>query len=154
MNHSIMRAQVIDLLEIAGLDRTGWSRNRNADYIADGEHVWRHWIDYALTFIARAPGGALLGFVVAFPTIKQRHYYLHKLLIADGRRGEGLGGALLDPLCQILDRNKLSIELSSDTNNGPMHSLVTRYGFVEDRLEKGYYRENEDRLIFIRQPQS
>ncbi|WP_019960934.1 GNAT family N-acetyltransferase [Woodsholea maritima] len=154
MDVVVTRAERSDFLEIAALDRTGWAKNRNADYVADGEHVWRHWVDYALTFVARAPGGALLGFVITFPTIKPRYYYLHKLLLAEGCRGKGVGGALLEPVCMLFDKKAITVELTTDTNNMPMHNLIARFGFHEDRLEKGYYRENEDRLVFIRKPKT
>jgi len=44
---SVRWATIDDFAEIAELDREVWGANRNSEFIPDGEHVWRIWIDHA-----------------------------------------------------------------------------------------------------------
>ncbi|MGI9227600.1 MAG: hypothetical protein ACR2PU_02295 [Gammaproteobacteria bacterium] len=45
-------ASIKDFLEIAELDRVSWQHNRNWEFIPDGEHVWRHWVEHAYVCVA------------------------------------------------------------------------------------------------------
>jgi phosphinothricin acetyltransferase len=60
------KAKISDFLYIAKLDREAWKQNRNPEFIPDGEHVWRVWVEHALVFCAKQ-NEKIIGGAVAFP---------------------------------------------------------------------------------------
>ena len=52
MDITIRKSKISDFLEISELDRQAWRDNRNSDFIPDGEHVWRLWVEYSTVFVA------------------------------------------------------------------------------------------------------
>ena len=48
-------------------------------------------------------------------SIKERHWYLNTIGVAAGRRGEGLGSALMSPMLERCDRDRLPIYLNTNT---------------------------------------
>ena len=47
----LRQAAAGDFLDVAALDRIAWLHTGEA-YIADGEHVWRVWCEYATVIVA------------------------------------------------------------------------------------------------------
>ena len=48
----IVRAGPRHFAAVAALDRRAWKGYPNSRFISDGEHAWRLWCEYALTFVA------------------------------------------------------------------------------------------------------
>ena len=151
----VAHARVEDFLEVAALDRTGWQHNPDAGFVPDGEHVWRIWVEYALVVVARevGSGGGLAGFGAAFPTRDPRLWCLHKLLVRPERRSTGCGRALMEVITAFFDAEGVASFLTTDPRNAAMRNLSEAYGFRADELVQGYYRPEEDRLVFRRSVQ-
>jgi GNAT superfamily N-acetyltransferase len=97
----VEHAFVEDFLQIAQLDRTAWTQNLNSEYIPDGEHVWRIWVEHALVFCAK-DNDKILGVALAFPTLVGS-FCVHKVFVDKAYRGKGIGGRLFEALFQKLD---------------------------------------------------
>ena len=161
----IRRATPSDFLSIAALDREAWRDNRHAEFIPDGEHVWRVWCEHTLVFCAcepensaasRAPRksgppptSSVVGAVLAFPCLNGQ-YCLHKIFVAREHRGRGLGSRLIEALITGLDTMGVDVFLTVDPANDAAVGLYERWGFTERRVAAGYYREHEDRFILGR----
>lgn len=144
-------ASVEDFLAIAELDRISWLDNRNSQFIPDGEHVWRHWVEHAYVCVARQDQ-KIVGVVLSFPSTVPNIHFVHKIFIAAECRGKGVGKKLMQLVCDKYDVNKITAQLTTDTNNKAMQHLAEVVGFSERELIKGYYRENEDRWLYKRAP--
>jgi phosphinothricin acetyltransferase len=153
--YSVRKATPSDFLEISALDRTAWGTNRNSDFIPDGEHVWRLWVEYAYTYIAiDEDSGKIIGVNMAMPTNVDHMYFLHKIILDPAHRQKGAGSMLFDIMFAEMDAIGGTICLTTDTNNVGMHKLCEKYGFSEKDSIKGYYRPEEDRLILERKPKN
>jgi [ribosomal protein S18]-alanine N-acetyltransferase len=137
-----------DFLAIGALDRVAWLHT-GEPFIADGEHVWRVWCEYATVLVAREPQvrlrdcGEVAGAVVMFPT-KQGELFLHKIMVHPERRGSGLGTGLMEA---ALSRASVPVLLTVDPGNTAAVELYRRFGFeVRERIE-GYYRSHEHRYV-------
>lgn len=150
---NIRRANAGDFLAVAALDRCAWQRNRHPEFIPDGEHVWRIWCDHALTWVA-CHGGDVVGAILAFPCSgRGACYCLHKIMVDDACRGQGIGSRLMEALLVELDRGGFDAFLTVDPANPQALRLYERWGFTERRFEPGFYREGEDRLVLTRRAQ-
>lgn len=138
-----------DFLEIARLDRVAWEQSRNSEFIPDGEHVWRIWMEYALVFCARKDE-EILGAVVSFPTVKPNLHCLHKVFVNASFRGKGVGTVLFKALFARLDFLGIDCFLTVDPRNEYAIRLYETWGFAERRFEAGFYREDEDRMVLTR----
>lgn len=139
-------ASVEDFLAIAELDRVSWLDNRNSEFIPDGEHVWRHWVEHAYVCVAKQ-NQKIIGAALSFPSTAPNIHFVHKIFIAAECRGTGIGKKLMQLICAKYDDNKIIAQLTTDTNNKAMQRLADAMGFSERELIKGYYRENEDRWL-------
>lgn len=92
-----------DFLEIAELDRRAWLDNRNPEFIPDGEHVWRIWVDGAWVHVAR-DGTQIPGVILAFPT-RGGALCVHKVMVDKSWRGLGIGTRLFESLLAEVDRS-------------------------------------------------
>jgi len=147
---SIERASPHDFQAVAALDRVAWRINRNGEFIPDGEHVWRVWCEHALTFVARV-AGEIAGVIVAFPSLDGR-LFLHKVFVAEGRRGQGVGTQLFKSLMAEADRRGAAVFLTVDPANERALRLYARFGFTQREFVRGYYRDSEDRFVLCRPP--
>lgn len=145
---TIRRATSDDFLPIAALDRIAWRDNRHSEYIPDGEHVWRIWVDHALVYCADIDG-EIAGAVLAFPCTGGR-WCLHKAFVAGKHRGKGLGSQLFGALLAEMDRLGGDVFLTVDPVNEAAIALYERWGFTERRFFQGYYRPHEDRFVLTR----
>ena len=137
-----------DFLEIAALDRVAWKDSKFGEFIPDGEHAWRIWCEYSLTYVARIEG-KLVGAIMAF-TCDSGGYYLHKAIVEKAFRGRGIGSKLIESMLEDIDRRKESIFLTVDPENHGAIRLYENFGFTERTYEKGFYRDHEDRFILRR----
>ncbi|MBN2307761.1 MAG: GNAT family N-acetyltransferase [Candidatus Hydrogenedentes bacterium] len=144
----IRRATRKDFLAIAALDREAWAGNRHSEFIPDGEHVWRIWVDHAVVWCA-AEGDTVAGVVLAFPSTSGA-YCLHKAFVHRAYRGQGLGSRLFEALLAEIDRLDTDVFLTVDPVNEAAIALYERWGFRERQFEAGFYRANEDRLVLTR----
>ncbi len=144
----IRRAVPEDFLAIAALDREAWKEGNSPEFIPDGEHVWRLWMEHAIVFcveIETEIGGAIL----AFPCLDGR-YCIHKVFVRRDLRGEGMGSRLFEVLLREIDERNLSTFLTVDPENQAAIALYEKWGFTERRFVKGYYRPQEDRYVLSR----
>jgi ribosomal protein S18 acetylase RimI-like enzyme len=148
---TIRRATPQDFLAIAALDREAWRENRNPEFIPDGEHVWRVWVEHAVVYCA-LDGPELIGAVLAFPCLDGA-YWLHKVFVAKTHRGRGTASRLFEALLTELDRMGVDVFLTVDPANAAALRLYGRWGFTERTLIRGYYRKSEDRFVLGRRAQ-
>lgn len=144
----IRRAAEKDFLPIAALDRVAWKDNRHSEFVPDGEHVWRIWVEHALVFCAEE-GGLIVGAVLAFPCM-DGSYCLHKVFMAHEAQGKGVGSRLFEVVLAEIDQLNADIFLTVDPENERAIRLYERWGFSERRFVAGFYREHEDRLVLTR----
>jgi len=143
------RATGGEFLAIAALDRQAWKSSINSEFIPDGEHAWRIWVDWALVYIARR-NLELVGAVLAFPVITGA-YCVHKVMIVDGCRGWGIGSRLFEILlAEIDEQGGAECFLTVDPANSAALRLYAKWGFTEREFAPGYYREQEDRYVLTR----
>lgn len=147
MNYT--RAEIKDALPIAALDRVAWLANRNSDFIPDGEHAWRLWVEHALVFCAFDKQGTLMGAILAFPSINGI-YCLHKVFVDTSARGLGVGSKLFSLLLNELDRERAGCFLTVDPENSTAIALYKKWGFTDKEFVAGYYRSHEDRYVMTR----
>ena len=146
----IRRAVARDFLAIAALDREAWKESPNSEFIPDGEHIWRLWMDHAIAFCAEVDA-QIKGAVVAFPCANGR-YCLHKVFVERQFRGQGMGSELFDVLLEEIDGQNKDVFLTVDPGNEAAIALYEKWGFKDRELIKGYYREVEDRYVLSRAP--
>ena len=146
------RAEIKDTLPIAALDRVAWLGNRNSDFIPDGEHAWRLWVEHALMFCAFDKRGALTGAILAFPSVTDM-YCLHKVFVDPAARGKGVGSQLFSLLLADIDQHQAPCFLTVDPENNAAMRLYEKWGFTDKAFVAGYYRSHEDRYVMTRPAQ-
>jgi ribosomal protein S18 acetylase RimI-like enzyme len=150
-------ARHADFLAVAALDRIAWLHT-GEPFIADGEHVWRVWCEYATVLVAREAAreveawlgecGNVAGALVMFPT-SRGELFLHKIMVHPQRRGGGVGTGLMQA---ALARASAPVLLTVDPANTAAVELYRRFGFeVRERI-KGYYRPHEHRYVMAYLP--
>lgn len=147
MSRRIDHARPADFLNIAALDRIAWLHT-GEPHIADGEHVWRVWCQYATVLIARHSGllpdsGDVAGALVMFPT-NAGEWFLHKIMVHPDCRGAGLGTLLLQRGLAGADAPVL---LTVDPRNEAAVHLYEKFGFTVREHVVGFYRPHEDRYV-------
>ncbi len=143
------RAGSRDFLAIAALDRQAWKASAHADFIPDGEHVWRIWVDGALVYLARL-NSEVVGAILAFPVIGG-DYCLHKVMVSPAYRGRGIGSCLFGALLAEVDRaGGKNCFLTVSPENIVALKLYEKWGFTKREFVAGYYREQEDRYVLTR----
>ena len=145
----IRRATPADFLAIAALDREAWREHPHGEFIPDGEHVWRVWVEQTIVYVALADDGAAIGAVLVFPTLAGP-WWLHKAFVARDWRGRGVGTKLFEAALAEVDRLGHALCLTVEPNNKPARRLYESWGFRTARLVKGYYRPHEDRAVLER----
>ena len=148
MSIAYQQAEPSDFLEVAALDREAWKQNRNSEYIPDGEHVWRIWMEHALAYTAKE-AGTVVGAILAFPCISQQ-WFVHKVFVALEKRGRGIGSQLFGILLAEIDSIEADCFLTVDPAYGDTIRFYEKLGFVEKSFFPGYYRANEDRFVLTR----
>lgn len=143
-------AQPADFLAIAALDRQAWLGNRHNEFIPDGEHVWRIWVEHALVYKARL-GETLAGAILAFPTVRPT-WCVHKVFVDAQARGRGVGSRLFEALLVEIDRREAPSFLTVDPANETAIRLYEKWGFLQREFVAGFYRSYEDRLVLTRPP--
>lgn len=145
----IVAARDRDFLAVAGLDRRAWADNRHSEFIPDGEHAWRLWVDGAHVFVARRDG-VVIGAILAFPVLGGA-LCVHKVMVDQAHRGTGIGTRLFEALLAEIDRGGgADCFLTVDPANAAALRLYEKWGFTERRFVAGYYREHEDRFVLTR----
>ena len=142
-----------DFLDVASLDRRAWLDNRNSEFIPDGEHAWRLWVDGAHVFLARERG-VIVGVILAFPMLEGA-LCVHKVMVEKAHRGRGIGSRLFERLLAEVDRRSgAACFLTVDPANDAALRLYEKWGFTERKFVVGYYREHEDRYVLTRPARS
>lgn len=146
---SIRRAIPGDFLEIAALDRVAWLHT-GEPFIADGEHVWRVWCEYAVVLVAAAADRTtnaapleISGALVMFPTDRSE-WFLHKIMVHPEKRGAGIGTQLMQA---ALATATAPVLLTVDPANAAAMQLYTGFGFRLREHVRGYYRPHEHRNL-------
>jgi [ribosomal protein S18]-alanine N-acetyltransferase len=107
----VRRATPDDLLDVAALDRSAWSRNAESEFIPDGEHAWRIWIEDSLVLVAEGDD-MIIGCALAFAGLDGT-ICLHKIFVRDNQRGHGVGRELLAEVSRFCDTEKRTVWLMS-----------------------------------------
>jgi phosphinothricin acetyltransferase len=144
------RAEIDDFLDIARLDREAWKESPDSEFIPDGEHVWRLWVEHALVFCAKKEG-RVIGAALAFPTMDGRQI-VHKAFVDREHRGRGVGTRLFALLMARLDELSAESLLTVNPANSDALALYAKFGFEKHTLVRGYYRPSEDRCVLVRRP--
>ena len=121
-----------------------WSRAMFAEEFGQ-EPGWR-------TVAVEGPG-AVLGFLVGrcYPDA----WHLLDVAVTPARRGEGIGGILLDEFVESADREARPVLLEVRPGNAAALRLYGLRGFTSLALRRGYYPDTgEDALIMIREPRA
>jgi ribosomal protein S18 acetylase RimI-like enzyme len=153
MQWTLETADSKDFLAIAALDRIAW-KHTGEPFIADGEHVWRVWCEYATVVVARSPeplphSDHVAGALVMFPTRDGRQF-LHKIMVHPACRGGGLGTELMRAALAQAQATSVVL-LTVDPANEAAVKLYQNFGFVVHEHVRGYYRPHEDRLVMLYQ---
>ncbi len=148
-NVEVRWAAINDFSDVAELDRSSWRDNRNSEFIPDGEHVWRIWIEHAYVCVAIEEDN-IVGATLSVPSTKSDIHFVHKIFITVEYRGLGVGKKLLNKLCRKYDENNITAYLTTDTNNQAMQRLAEVAGFSERELVRGYNRKDGDRWLYKR----
>ena len=141
-----------DFLNVAALDRVAW-QHTGEPFIADGEHVWRVWCQYATVLVARQSeplpeSDEIVGALLMFPTTTEENF-LHKIMVHPDRRGCGIGTALMRA---ALAQARAAVLLTVDPANEAAVQLYRNFGFTVREHVKGYYRPHEDRYLMVFSP--
>ena len=143
------RAEIPDFLPIAALDKIAWQATEHGEFLPDGEHVWRIWVEEAIVFCAKHDGH-IIGAAIAFPCRGDQRYFLHKLFVAAEWRAQGIGKHLLGLVVEELECKCAECFLTVNPANHRAIALYKQFGFEEQRLVPGFYRAYEDRWILTR----
>ncbi|MBF0133869.1 MAG: GNAT family N-acetyltransferase [Magnetococcales bacterium] len=143
------KAEIKDFLEISALDRNAWKENNNSEFIPDGEHAWRLWVEHALVYCATNDNEKIVGAILSFPSIDNIHC-VHKVFVNRTYRGKGVGSTLFGELLGKIDDIGVDCFLTVDPTNYSAIKLYEKWGFGDRKFVKGYYRGNEDRFVMTR----
>ena len=151
-DNTIETARHGDFLNIAALDRVAW-QHTGEPFIADGEHVWRVWCQYATVLVARQSeklpeSHDIAGVLLMFPTTTEENF-LHKIMVHREQRGRGVGTALMRA---ALAQARSAVLLTVDPANEAAVQLYRNFGFTVREHVKGYYRPHEDRYLMAFTP--
>lgn len=143
-----------DFLSVAALDRIAWPV-RPDEFIPDGEHIWRVWVEYARVLVARLTDGrrlgesaAIAGALVMFPT-RQGETFLHKIMVHPECRSQGIGSQLMRA---ALAEARTNVLLTVNPENHAAVKLYENFGYRVRELVPGYYRPHEHRCIMVYSP--
>jgi len=129
------KAKTSEFTAIAKLDREAWKESFKGTYIPDGEHVWRIWVEYALTIVAVDEQESILGVALAFPC-NNGTYDVHKLMVDKAHRGKGIGTELMRVLLVEIDKLKVDSFLTVYPKNPPAIALYEKLGFTRGGLRR------------------
>ena len=147
-NLVLRKAHTCDFFQIAELDRCSWNDGWASQYVPDGEHVWRLWVEYALVFCC-FEGKKLVGVSLAFPTINNT-FAVHKIFVHNDFRDKGIGTLLFNQLIEEMDKYDKDSFLTVSPENNAAIKLYKNLGYETEELINGYYREDEHRIIMKR----
>ena len=146
MDAIIRKTSISDFLTISELDRQAWRDNRSSDFIPDGEHAWRLWVEYSTVFVAELGDKKIVGAALLFKANDCSLYLFHKIFVDKKYRDQKIGNMFFQNIADFLDKEKADCLLTTDPVNSRMIHLCDKYGFTDKRLVEGYYRQDEDRL--------
>lgn len=149
---TLRRAENRDFLAVAALDRKSWGNDPQSQFIPDGEHAWRIWVEYAYVIVAEFDE-EIIGAILAFPTHAKHEvlYAVHKLFVHSEHQNKGLGTRLFDALLDILDNEENAASfLTVRPDNQAAIQLYHKMGYQFEKHIDGYYRANEPRLLMKR----
>ena len=146
---NIRKSKNSDFKVIAKLDREAWKDSFKGEFIPDGEHVWRIWVEYSLTYVLVDDEDIILGTAIAFECMN-KEYAIHKLFVDKAYRGNGFGTQLMAKLLSEIDVLRVDSFLTVYPKNTSALTLYTKLGFTEKKFEENFYGEEEDRFILTR----
>jgi len=143
---SIRPAQRADLLAIVSIEKQSFPQPWPYD-------AFETFLEEPAFLVAEC-NGAVAGYVVAdvTQTVGRRLGHVKDIAVHPDRRGEGVGSALLSRSLSVLaaygaDTVKLEVRRSNERAK----RLYREFGFDSLRLVPGYYQDDEDAIVMIRQ---
>jgi ribosomal protein S18 acetylase RimI-like enzyme len=144
----IRRTLPTDFLEISALDRMAWNSNSHAEFIPDGEHIWRVFSEHGIMFTALWDE-QIVGTILAF-ACENGSYCVHKVFVHPHYQSKGIGSVLFEKLLEVFDQKGVASWLTVSPDNANALKLYEKWGYTEKTFVKGYYRKVEDRYILSR----
>ena len=142
------KAEPSDFIPIAALDREAWKLTPNSEFIPDGEHAWRLWVEHGLVYTAQEDD-QIIGVILAFPCLSGI-WCVHKVFVDIDKRGGGIGTRLLELLLAETDQRGVDCFLTVAPSNERAVKLYEKWGFTERQFVAGYYQPHEDRFVLTR----
>jgi ribosomal protein S18 acetylase RimI-like enzyme len=112
-----------------------WHRNSVLNYLRLGGKV----------FVAKI-SGEVVGFAF-FRKIHEKLWELTLIGVLEEYRGMGIGGRLLEEAMKVIGGE---IYLHVQTSNLPAIRLYEKFGFVKDKLIRGFYSDGSDAYLMVR----
>lgn len=107
---------------------------------------------HVMTMVA-VEAGTVVGYSVSWAVGDEAE--LANLAVAPARRGEGIGGRLLDHLLETLDaRGGANLYLEVRDSNAAAQALYRSRGFTAAGRRKGYYRKPAEDAVVMRRPRA
>ena len=99
--------------------------------------------------VARAPDGALAGYLVWWDVADEVH--LLEIATAPAWRRRGVGNVMMRALCERADRRGATlVTLEVRAGNADARRLYARWGFAVVATRSGYYSDGEDAVVMLR----
>lgn len=136
--------EAIDLTVVATIEQASfadpWSASDFASLLA---------VEHSIFLVAES-NDEIVGYVVAISVLDEGE--ILNVAVSPGRRGEGIGGLLLDAaLSEVEARGAQTVFLEVRVSNAAARALYGSRGFVEISQRKNYYRTPvEDALVMRR----
>ena len=126
-------------------------RIRHGEFIPDGEHVWRIWVEHTLVYCTEEPGQSS---ALSWPSPAWTGASACTRCSSPHQHGDvGVASRLMEPLLAEMDRRNTAVFLTVDPANEKALRLYLKLGFTDRSALPEYYRATEDRLLLTRRPQ-
>lgn len=143
MDITISRMGPSDLAEVMELERESFSWPWSEEFFLD--ELSR---DFSYIFLARAPGGELLGFICFWVLLGEAH--ILNIAVRKKYRRKGIGSRLtVDALRFASLQAARSATLEVREKNATAIKFYEKMGFVRAGLRRGYYESPRDNAVIM-----
>jgi len=141
---------LVSLARAVGSEPQGWLITRSSwRSVADERRYLKALKRHvgAAVYVAEMEGGEIAGrlSVARDPHPASRHVADLGLMVASGRRRQGIGSALLEQAVRWAQETDVSkLELHVFPHNTPAIALYEKFGFVREGYRRGHYRRGDE----------